>query len=187
MPHDRVDATQARELVLRAVSHGTTNVELERITGVSSQVFWDLRNSDRKYISRRTHDAICRTLTDNTDLRAFAPGTRVNAKYTLAMIHGLIAQGGPPEKQRELLRTNLGINGGFLKGVAAQQWSNVSYENEQNMRWLVSQIGDTQGPSPRSRAWARRKGYFPTKHYDTAGNLVVSSLPKELRQGIEGV
>ena len=187
LPTDKVDVSEARDLILRAVSNGASDCEIGRITGLASQTIWDLRHGKRTRIQRDTHDKIRKALENNTDMRNFRDGTRVDATYTLAMIHGLIAQGWPILKQRELIEQNMGRPAGFIRSVLSRQYPGVHYANEQAMRWLVSQIGDTLGPSSRSRAWAKNNGYFPTKHYDFNGKLVVSSLPKEMRQAIEGV
>lgn len=187
LPTDRVDATEALDLVLRAVANGVTNCELGRMTGLSSQTFWDMRHRVTTQISRRTHDKIVRVLRDNTDLRDFKRGTRVPAHYTRTMIRALCAQGWTQEKQREVLQQNTNVSGGFIKGVTCDNYPHVYYANEQAIRWLVSQIGDARGPSRNSIAWGARNGYYPTKHYDFDGKLIVSSLPDEVRQGIEGV
>lgn len=187
-PDDLIEAQEAFDLVFRAFSHGTSNMELSRITGLSGQTFSDIRNHKHKLMKRKTRDAIVRHLADNDDLRSFKPGSRVPAKYCVTMSHALSAQGWSQVKQQELLETNLGKTAGFIRGVTSYNaYANVCYENDQAMRWLVRQIGDATGPSTRSMSWARKRGYFPTKHYDVEGNLVVKSLPKELRQSIEGV
>lgn len=184
---DIVDGTEAYELVLRAVSHGTSDGELSRITGVSTHTFGKLRRTGPKPIQRSTHDLIVRALRDNTDLRSFTRGKRVPANYTITMIHALSAQGWTHEKLREILRTNLDTSGAFINTVTYRKTDHVYYESDMAIRWLVAQIGDTRGPSNRAALMARTRGYFPTKHYDVEGNLVVKSLPKEVRQSIEGV
>lgn len=184
---DRVDPTEARDLVSRAFSNGASDDEIARLTGLASSTIYSLRNEDMAFVLRGTHDAIMKALRDNEDARAFSDGTRVSAKWTCAMIHGLMAQGWTAEKQQELLRQNLGITGRFVFTTIRRLHNNLYYTNEQAMRWLVSEIGDATGPSNRSKKFAQRNGYFPTKHYDSRGELIVSSLPKEKRQAIEGV
>jgi hypothetical protein len=103
------------------------------------------------------------------------------------MINSLSAQGWTLKHQREILQNNLGISAGFLPGISCGVWNEIWYANEQAIRWLVGEIGDATGPSKRGAAQSRRQGHFPTKHYDNNGDLILKSLPKEVRQEIEGV
>lgn len=184
---DRIDPTETTRLIRQARANGASDDELARLTDLAPSTIQSIRTTDVAFVLRDTADAVRRALAGNEDLRAFSPGSLVSAKWTRAMIHGLMAQGWPAAKQQEILRENLGVSGRFIFTAIRDIHDNLQYGNERSMYWLVSQIGNASGPSSRSRAFAQRNGYFPTKHYDSKGELIVSSLPKEMRQGIEGV
>lgn len=184
---DRVDPTETAKLIRQARANGASDDELARVTGLATATIQKIRTRNVNFVLRDTADVVRRALQDNEDLRAFSDGSLVPAKWTRAMVHGLMAQGWPAAKQQELLRENLGVSGRFIFTAIRGIHDNLYYVNERSMYWLVSQIGNATGPSKRSMAFAERNGYFPTKHYDSKGELIVSSLPKEKRQGIEGV
>lgn len=186
-PYDKVDPTEARELVLEARKNGASDRELERITGVNRSNLFDLRAGTTSYIRRKSHDKITAALRDNTDLRAFDKGTLVPVDWTRAMIYGLMAQGWSQLHQQEIIVHNLKRPAGFIRSATNRKHPTIQYSNEQAMRWLVSQIGDARGPNERTAKWARRNGYFPCRYYSRNGTLRASTLPKDLRREIESV
>lgn len=186
-PYDKVDPTEARALILEAAHNGASDREIEKITGVNRSNLYDLRIGTTKYIRRKTHNKIIAALRDNTDVRAFNKGTLVPVGWTRSMIYGLAAQGWPLHQQQDLIATNLKRPAGFIRSATSGKHPTTLYSNEQAMQWLVTQIGDKQGPNKRTARWAARNGYFPCKYYNRHGNLLRSALPKELRQGIESV
>lgn len=184
---DRLDPAETLELLQRANQNGASDDEIAKLTGLSSSTVYNIRHGISKFVRRATRDAVVQALRDNEDARAFTTGTKVPAKWTRSMVHALMAQGWPAHKQQQIIQENLGVPARFIFSVLRNLHDNIYYSNEQTMRWLVSEIGSAKGPSTRSMAFAERNGYFPTKHYDNEGNLVVRSLPKELRHRFEGV
>lgn len=169
-PTDRLPVEEARELVCRAFSNGASDTEIARLTGLRKVAIQKLRLGRTSYITRDSNTRIIRALADNEDIRAFSPYSRVPADWTRQMIYGLCAQGWSMKHQRQLLRDNKGIDGGFMQSVTSGNYPNVYYKHQQAMYWLVNQIDDATGPSTRTAKWAAREGHLPVRFYDYKGN-----------------
>ena len=173
--HDLIDVTDTRLLLEQAIDAGITDRDLELMSGVDRASFSRIRRKQSNKVLRRTAVAIAKALED-ADMSERHPMTLVDAKWMWQMSQCLTAQGWTRQHQRDILKTNLGVDGGF---ITSKQPKQTYYKNEQHMKWLLRAIGNRVGPATASAKKMQKWGVFPPKHYNVHGDLVVTTLTKE--------
>jgi hypothetical protein len=185
---DLIDPAPSRELLLAAQEHGITDRDLEKLTGLRRETFSRIRLQQPKQIRRSTAVAIRRALADIDGPVERHPMTLVDSKWVRQMAISLCAQGWSRQHQRDILKNNLGVDGGFIQSRSKDAAPvKTYYKNEQHMKWLVRAIGERMGPATATAKRLQNKGIFPTKHYNIYGDLIKTSLSKEQRAILESV
>lgn len=123
--------------------------------------------TDRASVHRETAKAI----TAVTPARLERCAARVPARIPRMQARALQAQGFT-------LRA-LGEMCGVAHGLAWVPLDTefVAQHVARRMARIYQEVGDREGPSQRTKDWARRNGFYPAIHYDEDMNLIPGSLP----------
>lgn len=185
-PLDQFPVGPTRQLLRDANAFGTTFREMEKLTGYSRRDLQRIANGNRKTIRRETRDTIHRAIPD-PDIRAYLPDTLVPIAKAKQIARSLSAQGFSLDHQAEILRNNLGVSGSFVKHLAHPYRRQIFKKNEDIMLWLEKEIGIRTGPGKKCVTWAKKNGFYPLKHYDAKGKLLVSTLSADERRRLRGL
>jgi hypothetical protein len=186
-PDDLIDPKDARELITAARARGMTFNEIGRLTGLPKERVRKIHKNETRRVRRDTVDKIYRGLGD-PDNRALLDGSLVDPHWTKTMIYALGAQGWSKLHLQDILRNNQDTSGEFINVITRYRGERqIYYRSEKQMKWLVRAIGDKTGPNKCTATKMRKRGYFPTKHYDGEGNLIRGSLNREQRAAYASV
>lgn len=125
-------------------------------------------------------------LEDDMD-RDLLPGTRIDVKKSQQIIRSLCAQGWTQQHQKYIIENNLNQPGGVILHVMRSERKYTVKHIEDRLIWLANAIGDRQGPSKIISVKMQNMGYFPLKHYNLKGDLIVSTLSAEQRAQLKSV
>lgn len=182
-PTDRVDPGYAQKVVWDAHAvRGMTFVQIARVTGLNKKTIRNLYVAKQKYIERGVEDAIREKLDRDWIQLNRKPTELVDKTPYYDIFMRLLAQGWTTVALQNLLEEHTSYNTGFLDNMARRS-SNflIEWRNAQAVMWLADFIGDTEGPSRRTRIRMQNRGIFPMIHYNESGELIVDSLLPEQR------
>ncbi len=184
-PGDLLPAGETRSLLKRAMKRGLTQTEITRLTGVTRPTLWRILNG-HPTVRRSTANTLHRVLVDDEN-RHIRPGTRVPTVRPRHIIRCLEAQGWSLDHLEEIIENNLGVSGSCIDSPLRQDRKTITAVNAKKIDWLYENIGDRVGPSKSLITKMMNRGFFPSKHYNANGEILVSTLSPEQRDALARV
>lgn len=145
-----------------------TYTNIAAATGLEPINLRSIAEDQRIYVYAETASAVAGVTAEILERRAaFVP-----ARIPRMQIRALQAQGFT----LMMLTTLSGQKGNGLSWVKDRS-AVVRQDIARRTATLYNEIGDREGPSQRTKSWARRNGYYPSIHYDEDMNLIPGSIP----------
>lgn len=161
----RTPAAVAVAVLGRLRAQGLTWGDIGKMCGMDPAYLRRVHAGRMEYLFAETVERI--VLAERS--RAPRPGF-LDSAVCRQMVGSLMALGYP----RLWITRELGFVHGSATRFITPTVTRASYEA---VKALYDRIGDTPGPDPRARVFARKAGWWPPAYYDEDGTLAVDALP----------
>lgn len=174
-PYDHVDPAPYIAIIEAAHKRGMSYAEMARVTGLTSEMLRFTKKKRFIYLSTAQKIAKLR----NDEVRALRSHSLLPAKKGIQVLHSLGAQGFSHRHVAWIVENNLRVPGNNIPNLNKADRQYITKKTMDILLWLEKEIGAKQGPSAISRSKQLNRGYFPLKHYNVNGDLMLNTLTPE--------